>query len=139
MSDLQQNPARFISAIQLGVTLSSLALGAMGEPVVSRLLETPLDWLPASWHGGVALTVSAIPRPSPSSSFFHVVRGGISPKSYTLQHAERVSLVVARPMNVFYAVFRPFIWALITATTWCCDGWGCRRGRGEQRCTPRRS
>ena len=40
---LQQNPARFISAIQLGVTLSSLALGAIGEPVVSKLLEKPLD------------------------------------------------------------------------------------------------
>jgi CBS domain containing-hemolysin-like protein len=116
VADLQQNPARFISAIQLGVTLSSLALGAIGEPVVSRLLETPLDWLPASWHGGIALTVSAI-LAFTILSFFHVVLGEIVPKSYTLQHAERVSLVVARPINVFYAVFRPFIWALIAASS----------------------
>src|SRR6478736_2595018 len=60
VSDLQQNPARFISAIQLGVTLSSLALGAIGEPVISNLLDTPLGWLPSSWHGGVALTIWAL-------------------------------------------------------------------------------
>jgi CBS domain containing-hemolysin-like protein len=116
VADLQQNPARFISAIQLGVTLSSLALGAIGEPVVSRLLETPLDWLPAGWHGGIALTVSAI-LAFTILSFFHVVMGEIVPKSYTLQHAERVSLVVATPINLFYAVFRPFIWALIAASS----------------------
>ena len=109
------NPARFISAIQLGVTLSSLALGAIGEPVVSNLLETPLGWLPDSWHGGVALTISAILAFS-ILSFFHVVLGEIVPKSYTLQHAERVALVVATPIDVFYAIFRPFIWALVAAS-----------------------
>src|SRR3954471_17629912 len=115
VSDLQQNPARFISAIQLGVTLSSLALGAIGEPVISNLLDTPLGWLPSSWHGGVALTISAILAFS-ILSFFHVVLGEIVPKSYTLLHAERVALVVASPINIFYAVFRPFIWALIAAS-----------------------
>src|SRR6476659_6515098 len=115
VSDLQQNPARFISAIQLGVTLSSLALGAIGEPVISNLLDTPLGWLPSSWHGGVALTISAILAFS-ILSFFHVVLGEIVPKSYTLQHAERVALVVATPINVFYAIFRPFIWALVAAS-----------------------
>src|SRR5207253_10855239 len=59
VADLQTNPAKFISATQLGVTLSSLALGALGEPVISRLLRSPLDLLPSSWHGSVALTVSA--------------------------------------------------------------------------------
>ena len=54
---LLEDPPRFISAIQLGVTLSSLALGAIGEPVVSQLLEYPLDLLPQSWH-------TASPRPS---------------------------------------------------------------------------
>ena len=115
VADLQQNPARFISAIQLGVTLSSLALGAIGEPVISNLLDTPLGWLPDSWHGGVAVTISAILAFS-ILSFFHVVLGEIVPKSYTLQHAERVALVVATPINVFYAIFRPFIWALVAAS-----------------------
>jgi putative hemolysin len=116
VDELQQNPARFISAIQLGVTLSSLALGAIGEPVVSKLLEKPLDLLPESWHGGIALTISSI-LAFAILSFFHVVLGEIVPKSYTLLHAERVALVVAGPINVFYAVFRPFIWVLIAASS----------------------
>jgi putative hemolysin len=116
VDELQQNPARFISAIQLGVTLSSLALGAIGEPVVSKLLEKPLDLLPESWHGGIALTISSI-LAFAILSFFHVVLGEIVPKSYTLLHAERVALVVAGPINAFYAVFRPFIWALIAASS----------------------
>jgi CBS domain containing-hemolysin-like protein len=108
---LQANPGRFISATQLGVTLSSLALGAIGEPVVSRVLRTPIDWLPQSWHGGIALTVSAV-LAFVVLSYFHVVIGEIVPKSYTLQHSERVALLVATPITIFFAVFRPFIWVL---------------------------
>ena len=112
VADLQTNPAKFISAIQLGVTLSSLALGAIGEPVISQLLDSPLDLLPQSWHGGVALTVSAV-LAFTILSFFHVVLGEIVPKSYTLQHAERISMAVAGPIAFFYALFRPFIWVLV--------------------------
>src|SRR5690349_5548611 len=77
---LQANPARFISAIQLGITLSSLALGAIGEPVISSLLESPLGLLPESWHHGVSLTISAI-LAFTILSFFHVVVGEIVPRS----------------------------------------------------------
>jgi putative hemolysin len=113
---LQQQPNRFISAIQLGVTLSSLALGAIGEPVVSDLIESAFGSLPGNWQGGLALTVSAI-LAFTVLTFFHVVMGEIVPKSYTLQHAERVALVVAVPIDAFYAVFRPFIWTLIAASS----------------------
>jgi CBS domain containing-hemolysin-like protein len=112
---LVASPPRFISAIQLGVTLSSLGLGAIGEPVVSRLLRSPLDLLPQSWHTGVATTISVI-LAFVVLSFFHVVMGEIVPKSFTLAHGERVALIVAGPINVFYAIFRPFIWVLITAS-----------------------
>jgi CBS domain containing-hemolysin-like protein len=115
VADLQTNPAKFISAIQLGVTLSSLALGAIGEPVISRLLDSPLRLLPQSWHGSVSLTVSAI-LAFTVLSFFHVVLGEIVPKSYTLQHAERISMAVAAPIASFYTIFRPFIWVLVTAS-----------------------
>ena len=140
VSDLQQNPARFISAIQLGVTLSSLALGAIGEPVISNLLEHAAG-LAAAAAGTVAwrLTISAILAFS-ILSFFHVVLGEIVPKSYTLQHAERVALVVATPINVFYAIFRPFIWALVARQRGRAALAGAAAaGRGARRCTPRRS
>ena len=105
-------PPRFISAIQLGVTLSSLALGAIGEPVVSELLQRPLDLLPQSWHTSIATTISVI-LAFTILTYFHVVMGEIVPKSYTLQHPERVALLAAGPINAFHAIFRPFIWVLI--------------------------
>ena len=112
---LVDNPPRFISAIQLGVTLSSLALGAIGEPVVSELLKKPLDLLPDNLHTSVATTIAVI-MAFVILSFFHVVIGEIVPKSFTLEHAERVALLVGGPINWFYAVFRPFIWVLVKAS-----------------------
>ncbi|HEY1367729.1 MAG TPA: hemolysin family protein [Gaiellaceae bacterium] len=112
---LVDNPPRFISAIQLGVTLSSLALGAIGEPVVSELLKKPLDLLPDNLHTSVATTIAVI-MAFVILSFFHVVMGEIVPKSFTLEHAERVALLVGGPINWFYAVFRPFIWVLVKAS-----------------------
>jgi CBS domain containing-hemolysin-like protein len=112
---LVDNPPRFISSIQLGVTLSSLALGAIGEPVVSELLKKPLDLLPRDLHTSVATTIAVI-LAFVVLSFFHVVMGEIVPKSFTLEHAERVSLVVAGPINWFYALFRPFIWVLVKSS-----------------------
>jgi CBS domain containing-hemolysin-like protein len=109
---LLEQPPRFISAIQLGVTLSSLALGAIGEPVVSRILERPLDLLPESWHTSVATTISVIVAFT-ILSYFHVVMGEIVPKSFTLQHPERVALIAAGPISAFYVIFRPFIWVLV--------------------------
>src|SRR5579871_4304909 len=105
-------PPRFISAIQLGVTLSSLALGAIGEPVVSRLLKRPLDLLPSSWHTSVATTIAVI-LAFTILTYFHVVMGEIVPKSFTLQHPERVALFTAGPINAFHAIFKPFIWVLV--------------------------
>jgi len=109
---LLEQPPRFISAIQLGVTLSSLALGAIGEPVVSKLLERPLDLLPESWHTSVTTTISVI-LAFTILSYFHVVMGEIVPKSFTLQHPERVALFAAGPISSFYVIFRPFIWVLV--------------------------
>jgi len=112
---LLEQPPRFISAIQLGVTLSSLALGAIGEPVVSKLLERPLDLLPEGWHTSVATTVSVI-LAFTILSYFHVVMGEIVPKSFTLQHPERVALFAAGPISSFYVIFRPFIWVLVRSS-----------------------
>ena len=113
---LLDNPSGFISAIQLGVTLSSLALGAIGEPVVSELLKKPLDWLPRDMHTGVATTISVI-LAFTILTYFHVVMGEIVPKSFTLQHSERVALAVAHPIAIFRTIFRPFIWVLVGSSS----------------------
>ncbi|HEU0194992.1 MAG TPA: hemolysin family protein [Gaiellales bacterium] len=108
---LLEDPSRFISAIQLGVTLSSLALGAVGEPVVSQLLGSALDQLPRSLHTSVATTISVI-LAFTILTYFHVVMGEIVPKSFTLEHSERVALAIGGPITLFRWLFAPFIWVL---------------------------
>jgi putative hemolysin len=98
------DPSHFISAMQLGITLSSLALGAIGEPAVSRLLEDLFGHVAP----GVSTTVSVV-LAFVVISILHVVIGEIIPKSYTLPRAERVALAVSRPVRVFFVVFGPFI------------------------------
>ena len=126
---LLEAPPRFISSIQLGVTLSSLALGAIGEPVVSGLLKRPLDLLPQSWHTGVADTISVV-LAFTILTYFHVVMGEIVPKSFTLEHPERVALLSAGPISAFHAVFRPFIWVLVRSSAAVLRWFGVTAGSG---------
>jgi putative hemolysin len=98
------DPSHFISAMQLGITISSLALGAIGEPAVSRLLEELFGRVAP----GISATVSVV-LAFVVISILHVVIGEIIPKSYTLPRAERVALAVSRPVRVFFVVFGPFI------------------------------
>jgi CBS domain containing-hemolysin-like protein len=100
-------PSHFISAMQLAVTLSSLALGAIGEPAVSRALQNTVG----SVSSGVATTISIIVAFAAISAL-HVVLGEIVPKSYTLANSERVALFVAGPTRIFFFLFGPIISAL---------------------------
>jgi len=100
----------YISATQLGITLSSLGLGWIGEPAVASLLEPFLIWFGevtgatflASGpilHGiSFAIAFSFI-------TFLHIVFGELAPKTAALELSERVSYVIAVPLQLFYRVF----------------------------------
>ena len=98
-----------LSATQLGITLSSLGLGWLGEPFLAHWLD-PLfrDW-------GVE---SAAVRPLTfgiafsTITFLHIVFGELAPKSLAIQRPKGVSLWVAAPLLFFYYLFFPFIWIL---------------------------
>ena len=107
---LLDDPARFISAFQVAITLSSLALGAVGEPAVSRVFEELFGNVGMLGDGAVAV-ISVILAFAIISSL-HVVLGEIVPKTLTLSRAESVALAVALPVNIFMWVFWPFIWVL---------------------------
>jgi CBS domain containing-hemolysin-like protein len=94
------DPSRFITAMQLGIQLSALALGAVGEPAVSRMIESLISGLPKTVSVIIAFALITVPS---------VVVGEIIPKSYTLPRSERVALVVARPIRVFFILFSPVI------------------------------
>ena len=97
---ITSDPPHFIAAMQLGVTLTSLAIGAIGERVLSELFD---QWL--ATFLAVLLAFFVI-------TFMHVVIGELVPKGLALSYSERIALGVSTPVRVFFLVFQPLIWLL---------------------------
>jgi CBS domain containing-hemolysin-like protein len=93
-------PPRFIAAMQLGVTVTSLAIGALGEQVLVEIFDP------------VMATVIAVILALLLLSFFHVVVGELVPKGIALGYSEQTALLVALPVRAFFLVFKPLIWFL---------------------------
>jgi CBS domain containing-hemolysin-like protein len=103
---LQSNLDDLLPAVQLGVTLCSLALGWLGEPLVAQMLAGWMGRLPhAQIYGHVAAVVLGFAL----ITYFQVVVGELVPKSLALRRAEAIAVAVAPPMLVFMAVARPAV------------------------------
>lgn len=102
---LLDNLNAYLSASQLGITLASLGLGWVGEPVIARMLEVPLAGLPFdisdAWRHGFAFGIAFS-----IITALHIVLGEQAPKLLGLERAERVALVTSLPMLTFYRVFQ---------------------------------
>jgi CBS domain containing-hemolysin-like protein len=99
---LLDNLNAYISATQLGITMASLALGWIGEPVFAHLLEEPL-------RGRVSeVTLHTISFAIAFSiiTFLHIVLGELAPKTLALERAEAVALAISWPLQAFYKVFQ---------------------------------
>jgi CBS domain containing-hemolysin-like protein len=107
----------YLSASQLGITLASLALGWIGEPVVSKIVADILGWFELSLDPQVIHTIS-IAIAFTIITALHIVLGEMAPKTLAIRRPEAVSLAVSIPMRLFYFVFRPLIvtlnWMSIT-------------------------
>ena len=101
---ITSDPPRFIAAMQLGVTLTSLAIGAIGEQALSRLFDEFLA------------TVLAVVLAYLLLTFLHVVIGELVPKGIALGHSEGTALFVVAPVRGFFIVMRPLIWFLQRST-----------------------
>ncbi len=99
--ELIDNLNAYISATQLGITMASLALGWIGEPVFAHLLEEPLK---GHVSDAVLHTIS-FTLAFTIITFLHIVLGELAPKTLALERAERVSLAIARPLHIFYRIF----------------------------------
>jgi putative hemolysin len=102
------DPDSYIAATQLGITMTSLGLGWIGEPALAAVLEPAFsvlgDRVAVATSHSIAFTVAfAI------ITALHIVLGELAPKTVALQHPERTSLIVARPTELFMRVFWPFI------------------------------
>lgn len=101
----------YLSATQLGITIASLGLGWIGEEVVSELIIelfvfAGLDLSPETAHN------IALPVAFGLITILHIVFGELAPKSYAIQRPESTTLWLAAPLNVFFWIFKPFIWLL---------------------------
>ena len=94
------DPPRFIAAMQLGVTATSLAIGAIGEQVLARVFD-PI------FASVISFTLAFL-----IITFLHVVVGELVPKGVALEYSERVALAVSTPVRGFFVVFKPVIWVL---------------------------
>src|SRR2546423_1417098 len=98
------DPPRFIAAMQLGVTLTSLAIGAVGEHALTKAFD---PWLATALAIALAYLIL---------TFVHVVIGELVPKGIALGHSEGTALAVAAPVRAFFALCWPLIWVLQRTT-----------------------
>lgn len=101
----------YLSACQLGITLASLALGWIGEPVVAGMIYQIAGWLGIEVEASLLHTISVIIAFS-IITVLHIVIGELAPKTLAISRPETVSLAVALPLHGFYLLFRPFIASL---------------------------
>lgn len=111
---LLDNPTIFISAVQLGITLASLALGWIGEPSIAALLEPIAHALAPEGRAGYVAHVTAIVIAFSVITFMHIVMGELMPKMIALERAEKVALVCSRPLELFAKIFKAPLWVFNT-------------------------
>ena len=97
---LMDDPVRFISTVQVGITISAILLGAVGEPLLSGLMEPPVSTTVAFLISFAILT------------YMSVVLGELVPKAVALQRAEVLAIALAVPLDFLAKVAYPVVWVL---------------------------
>ena len=110
---LHEEPSRFLSTVQVGITSVGILSGALGEdalttPIHEQLIQIPL-LVPYADALALGLTVVLI-------TYFSVVVGELVPKRLALLRPESIALFVARPMNVIALIASPLVWILSTSS-----------------------
>lgn len=99
----------YLSACQLGITVTALGLGAIGKPAVERLMYPLFDLFQVS---DAAASIASYAIAFILVTFLHVVVGEMAPKTLAIQFAERLTLLLSPPLYWFGKIMYPFIWAL---------------------------
>lgn len=99
----------YLSACQLGITITALGIGALGEPTVEKILHPVFDDLGLSGEMSSFLSylIAFV-----AMTYLHVVLGELAPKSVAINLAERIAFLTAKPIIWFHKVAYPFIWLL---------------------------
>jgi CBS domain containing-hemolysin-like protein len=99
---------RSIAATQLGITLASIALGAIGEPAVANLIQPLFEWLPGTWQIITSHSLATI-FALLIITMLHVILGEQVPKMAALKATDRTALWLARPLNVWARLSMPVL------------------------------
>jgi putative hemolysin len=123
---LHRNLDEVVNGVQLGVTIVSLTLGWVGEPLLAHMMLGPVQDVPHAsvYAHGIAIFISFV-----LITCLHVILGELVPKSLALQRSEQVALAVAAPMDVFLTLTRPLLYVMSRAAGWVLRALGSRRVR----------
>ncbi len=116
----------YLSVCQVGITVASLALGWVGEPAVSHLIRPVLEAVGITNERIVSII--AIVLGFSAITYAHLVFGEQAPKYFSIQKAEKVSLWISRPLNLFRLLFNPVVWVVNASTNFVLRPWGIRLG-----------
>jgi CBS domain containing-hemolysin-like protein len=109
--NMLDNLSEYLSACQFGITLASLGIGFLGEPAIATLVEPTLGSLSHAVAAPIAIAFAYI-----CVTAGHITVGEQVPKIYAIVNAERVAKIIARPLDLFNSVMRPFIHLLEMAS-----------------------
>jgi CBS domain containing-hemolysin-like protein len=101
----------YLAATQLGITLASLGLGWVGEDVMTRIILGAMHTLGIPLSETLAHSI-ALPVAFAMLTVLHIVFGELAPKSLAIRYPTSTTLRISIPLQIFYHVFRPFIWLL---------------------------
>ena len=110
---LAENPNQFLSAIQIGITVIDVLVGAISGATIAYMLGSLFSGIPAlkTYSETIGLTIAVI-----VVSYLSIVFGELVPKRIALQNSDRVAMAIARPMNFITKLFTPFVWVLSKST-----------------------
>jgi CBS domain containing-hemolysin-like protein len=106
------NLNNYLAATQLGITIASIGLGFVGEPLLASLFEPLFEDLFGHDLAGISSHALAVPLAFAIITALHIILGELAPKSLALFRPERVSIITVPPTEVFRRVFWPAIWFL---------------------------
>jgi putative hemolysin len=105
---LHQHLDEVVNGVQLGITMVSLTLGWIGEPMVARLVEG-MEFVHRVPHAAIYAHTIAIAIAFSLITYMHVILGELVPKTLALQRAEQIALAVAAPMEAFLTLTSPIL------------------------------
>lgn len=121
----------YLAATQFGITLASLGLGWIGEPVVSKILISGMELIGISLNPELAHQI-ALPSAFAIITVLHIVFGELAPKSIAIQRPEATTLFLSYPLHGFFLIFRPIVWILNGIANFILNGIGITPTHGSE-------